>query len=138
MKVRIHYHHTDCGGVVYYGRYLELLEEARFEALAAAGLSVQALRERGVQFVVYRQEIDYKHPAFYGDLLEVRCWVQAFSGVRVEFGYDIKNQDGRLVSRAKTVLVCVNRHLEPQAPPEDAAARLAAAVQAETSPGSKP
>ena len=137
MKVRIHYHHTDCGGVVYYGTYLEFLEEARVEALATAGLSVQALRERGVQFVVYRQEIDYKHPAFYGDVLDVQCWVLGFSGVRVEFGYEIKNQNGRLVSRAKTVLVCVNEHLEPQAPPEDVAAKLAAAVPAGTA-GEKP
>jgi len=132
MKARIHYHHTDCGGVVYYGRYLEFLEEARVEALDAAGVSVLSLRERGVQFVVYRQEIDYKHPAFYGDVLDVRCWVSAFSGVKVEFGYEIKNQNGRLVSKAKTVLVCVNPHLEPQAPPEEAAAKLAAAVQAGT------
>jgi len=135
MNVRIHYHHTDCGGVVYYGTYLQFLEEARAEALEASGVSVQSLRERGVQFVVYRQEIDYKHPAFYGDVLDVRCWILGFSGVRIEFGYEIKNQNGRLVSRAKTVLVCVNRHLEPQAPPDDAAAKIGAAVKAATVKG---
>ncbi|MBI5243431.1 MAG: acyl-CoA thioesterase [Elusimicrobia bacterium] len=129
MKVRIHYHHTDCGGVVYYGNYLEFLEEARTEALERLGVLVMELRNRGVQFVVYRQEIDYKHPAFYGDVLDVRAWVSAFSGVRTEFSYEIKNQSGRLVSKAKTVLVCVNAHLEPGAPPEEIAAKLAAAAQ---------
>lgn len=31
MKVKIYYHDTDCGGVVYYANYLKYLEEARTE-----------------------------------------------------------------------------------------------------------
>ena len=127
MKIRIHYHHTDCGGVVYYGRYLEFLEEARVEALEALGVSVQALRQQGIQFVVYRQEIDYKAPAFYDDVLDVRARISGFSGIRLEFDYEIKNQAGRLISKARTVLVCVNRDMEPHAPPDDIAAKLAGA-----------
>ena len=138
MKIRIHYHHTDCGGVVYYGTYLQFLEEARVETMEALGVSVQALRQQGVQFVVYRQEIDYKGPAFYGDVLDVRAWVTGFSGIRLEFDYEIKNQSGRVISKAKTVLVCVNERLEPQAPPEDSAAKLAAAAASAPKPSPRP
>lgn len=127
MKVQVHYHHTDCGGVVYYAKYLEFLEEARADLLAGLGISIRELIGRGVQFVVYRQEIDYKHPAVYGDVLDVKTWVRDFSGVRIDFHYEIRKADGRLVSKAKTTLVCVNREMEPHAPPEDVAAKLRAA-----------
>ena len=37
MEKRIYYHDTDAGGVVYYGRYLNYLEEARTEFLEQQG-----------------------------------------------------------------------------------------------------
>jgi len=38
MEKQIYYHDTDAGGVVYYGRYLNYLEEARTEFLVQRGL----------------------------------------------------------------------------------------------------
>lgn len=120
MEQRIYYHHTDCGGVVYYANYLKFLEEARTEWLEQRGISVKALLDRGIMFVVYRQEIDYKYPAFYGDTVKVETKVTSLSDIRIEFQYLIKNQNGRLLSRAKTVLVCVSKTLMEATPlPED-------------------
>ena len=119
MKVRIFYHHTDCGGVVYYANYLKFLEEARTEFFEDRGLSMKALTDKDTLFVVARQEIDYKLPAVYGDILEVTSWVTETSGVRVNFDAEIKKQTGQLVSKAKTFLVCVGRDLRPRPIPED-------------------
>jgi len=115
MKKRIYYHDTDCGGVVYYGNYLKFLEEARTEYMDARGLSVKELMDKGIMFVVYRQEIDYKSPAFYGDVLDIETKVYAMSEIKTEFEYIIRNQDGKLTTRAKTIMVSVNKHLEPHA-----------------------
>ncbi|MCK9431051.1 MAG: hypothetical protein M0R17_13835, partial [Candidatus Omnitrophica bacterium] len=52
MKTHIYYHHTDCGGVVYYANYLNFLEEARTEFFAAKGSSIKLLADSGVMFVV--------------------------------------------------------------------------------------
>jgi acyl-CoA thioester hydrolase len=60
MKFKIYYHHTDCGGVVYYANYLEFLEEARTEFFVARGILIPELIRQGRFFVVARQEIDYK------------------------------------------------------------------------------
>jgi acyl-CoA thioester hydrolase len=68
--------------------------------------------------VVCRQEIDYKSPAFYGDTLEVNTCLENISGVTMEFSYEIKNQDEKLVSTARTTLVCVDKDFRPQAIPE--------------------
>jgi len=112
MKKRIYYHDTDCGGVVYYGNYLKFLEEARSEYLEGLGLSVKELMDQGVVFVVRRQEIEYKHPAVYGDTLDITTRVKESSPVRIQFVYEIKNQDGRLLSKAVTDMVCVDKELK--------------------------
>jgi len=115
MKIRIYYHHTDCAGTVYYANYLIFLEEARTEFLEKRGLSIKELVEQGVLFVVSRQEIDYKAPAFYGDILEIEARLINISKVRMEFAYEIKNQSGRLICSAKTVMACVDADLKPSA-----------------------
>lgn len=124
MKTRIYYHHTDAGGVVYYANYLKFLEEARTELLESKGLLMKDLIERGVLFVVAHQEIDYKMPARYGDVLESRAQVVNMGAARIEFQQDIANQDGQLVTKAKTTLVCIDKNFKPQQIPEDIKKKL--------------
>ena len=118
MNVRIYYHHTDCGGVVYYANYLNFLEEARTEFFEARGLCIKTLAQEGVLFVVARQEIDYKLPAFYADTLNVNARLTGVSGVKIEFLSEIKNQKSQLISVAKTLLVCIDKNFKPQPIPE--------------------
>ncbi|HOI42139.1 MAG TPA: acyl-CoA thioesterase [Elusimicrobiales bacterium] len=111
MKRRVYYHDTDCAGVVYYGNYLKFLEEARTEYMEERGLSVKALLDSGFGFVVKRQEIDYKHPARYGDTVEIATRVTEVTPFRARFEYDLKNQEGRLLANAVTDMVCVGPDL---------------------------
>ncbi len=126
MKKRIHYHDTDCGGVVYYGNYLKFLEEARTDYLEGIGFSVKGLMDQGVLFVVRRQEIDYKFPAVYGDTLDITVWIKESSPVRIQFAYEIKNQDGRLLSKAVTDMVCVGKDFKIRELPPELRERLGA------------
>jgi len=125
MKTRIYYHHTDCGGVVYYANYLNFLEEARTEYFALKGVSIKNLADSGMLFVVARQEIDYKLPAVYGDELDTQTTIGAITGVRIEFLHEIYNQNKQLIIKAKTILVCVDSRLKPQAIPEDLRKKIA-------------
>lgn len=126
MKVKIYYHDTDCGGVVYYANYLKYLEEARTEFLEKRGVFIKdMIAGHGVMFVVARQEIDYKAPAFYGDTLTVDTRVADVSGVRVEFEYNIKNQKDEIISSARTILVCVGEDkFKPKPIPEEIRKRM--------------
>lgn len=124
MKTKIYYHHTDCGGVVYYANYLNFLEEARTEYLAERGVSVKEYAKAGTLFVVSRQEIDYKLPAYYGDVLEIVTRISNVSGVRIEFDYEIKNQNNETVCGAKTILVCIDKNFKPKAIPEEVRERI--------------
>ena len=127
MKVRIYYHETDCGGVVYYANYLKYLEEARSEYFEERGLIIKDMLKDGIGFVVARQEIDYKSPSFYGDTLEVKTRVTDASLTRVNFEYDIVKESGQLVASAKTVLVFVDVTLRPKRIPEEILKKLTAA-----------
>ncbi|MFH0913623.1 MAG: thioesterase family protein [Candidatus Omnitrophota bacterium] len=124
MKIRIYYHHTDCGGVVYYAKYLEFLEDARTELFDQRGISVKELIRQGVLFVVARQEIDYKSPAFYGDTLKIGTRISKVGRSKIEFTYEIENQNQQIISQAKTVLVCVDKALKPVSIPEEMRKKL--------------
>jgi acyl-CoA thioester hydrolase len=119
MQVRIYYHDTDSGGVVYYANYLKYMEEARTEFFTGMGISIKDLAERGTLFVVARQEIEYAAPAFYGDLLEVGTRFTSVQLVKMEVEHEIKNQAGALICKGKTTLVCVDKNIEPKAIPEE-------------------
>jgi acyl-CoA thioester hydrolase len=124
MKTRVHFHHTDCGGVVYYATYLKFLEEARTEYFELRAASVKQLADAGIMFIVARQEIDYKFPAVYGDELDVQAKIAAIKGVRIEFLHEIYNQNKELIVNAKTILVCVDKKIKPKAIPEDLRKKL--------------
>ncbi len=124
MKVRIYYHDTDCGGVVYYANYLKYLEEARSEYFEERGLIIKDMLKDGIGFVVARQEIDYKSPSFYGDTLEVKTRITDATLTRVNFEYDIVKDSGALVASAKTVIVFVDKTLKPKRIPEDILKKL--------------
>ena len=124
MKVKIYYHDTDCGGVVYYANYLKYLEEARTEFFEQRGIFVKELAARGISFVVARQEIDYELPAFYADTLQIDMRISDISRARVNFEYEINNQNGKAVSKAKTVLVFVDKNFKPKTIPQDIRQKL--------------
>ncbi len=125
MERKIYYYDTDCSGAVYHANYLKYFEEARSEYLEARGLTVKGLLEKGVGFAVRRQEAEYKFPAFYGDTLKIKVWVREFTPYRIVFAYLLHNQEGRLIAKAETDLVCVGRDLKLIELPDEIKAALA-------------
>jgi len=107
--VRVYYHHTDAGGVVYHGTYLDFMEAARIELLAALGLDLAELAAReGVLFIVYRLEVDYQKPARLNERLTVTARIARVGGVRLEFEQCVLRGDELLVA-AKVKAACVHR-----------------------------
>ena len=130
MKKTIFYHDTDCGNVVYYANYLKYFEEARTLYMAERGFSVPALIERGLYFVVARQEVEYKYSVRYADVIDVSTKVLEVSDIKIVFENLITNQNGRLCTKGKTTLVCVNKNGMPTPMGADVKAAMAPAVAA--------
>ncbi len=119
MKRRIYYYDTDCGGVVYYANYLKFLEEARTKYMEERGLSLKGLMDKNIMFAIRRQEIEYKAPAVYGDILEIKTRVLEVTGFRIRFVYEIRNQKSTLLSTAVTDMVSVGKDFKLKELPKE-------------------
>ena len=106
--VRVYYQHTDAGGVVFHGDYLNFMEAARAEMLRAMGFDVGELARRdGVLFVVHTLQLRYLRPARLGDSLEVVVKVVKALGARLVLEQFVRRGEETLVS-AQLTLACVN------------------------------
>jgi len=109
IDVRIYYHDTDCGGVVYYGHYLKYFEHGRTHWLEARGLSVKSLMDAGTLFTVVHAELFYRSPARYADTLTVTSWLLEARAASFTFGHEIReNSTGRLVVEGSARLAAVS------------------------------
>lgn len=120
MEKKIYFYDTDAGGIVYYGNYLQYLEEARTEFLEKKGLSVAAFHQRGLLYAVRKCSITYRSPARYGDILVCDAQVTKTTAAQIVFNQTIQQKStGMLVVEAEVILVCLNRDLKPVPIPED-------------------
>ena len=86
-RVRVYYHHTDAGGVVYHGTYLDFMEAARIELLQALGFDLTELASKeSVLFMVYSLSVDYHKPARLNDELTVTAAITHVGRVRLDLG----------------------------------------------------
>ena len=117
LEKKVYYHDTDAGGVVYYARYLEHLEEARAEYCRSRGIDLVKLASEGTIFPVVRLEVDYKSPARYGDHLRIYTKPDKVGNASIYFTQEIKKGEKTILS-AKTVWACVTASLKVQRVPE--------------------
>ncbi len=107
-KTRVYYEHTDAGGVVYHGKYVNFFDQSRTEWLRSRGLQQSVLREEAqVLLVVRAMEIDYLRPARLDDVLTVSCRVKDHSAVKMIIWQEIK-VDKQLIATAKVTVVSVH------------------------------
>ena len=108
--VRVNYSETDQMGVVYHARYLVWLDVARCDYLRHSGMSYRELELAGLRLAVSEVAIRYRQPAYYDDVVRIRCWVRDVASRRVDFGYGVERAgEGRLLATASTSLLALDR-----------------------------
>ncbi|MCI4625009.1 MAG: YbgC/FadM family acyl-CoA thioesterase [Candidatus Magnetoovum sp. WYHC-5] len=108
IEVKIYYEDTDCGGVVYYGKYLTYLEWARTHYLEKRQISISKLMEEGIFFVVIHVDINYRKPVKYGEMLTVTTDIGAITKTTITFQHSIFNKkENALVAISSVQLACV-------------------------------
>lgn len=108
IEIRVRYGETDQMGFCYYGNYAQFLEVARVELLRNSGVSYKKLEEEGVLLPVRTFSIKYIAPSKYDDLLKIETEISKLKSSRIEFTYEIRNQNNTLIATAITELVFVN------------------------------
>lgn len=93
--------HTDSVGIVHHARYLELLEEARWQYCYTNNL-MNAYEKRGLYHVIVNINIDYKDSAKTGDVVCITTEVETTTTKSVVFKQCVWRGDTLLISAAIT------------------------------------
>ena len=119
IKTRVRYSETDQMGVVYHGNYAQYFEMGRVEWLRNMGISYKWMEDNGIMLPVVSLTMNYKKPARYDDLLTIKTKMLKLSSVKIEFDYEITNENNELLTTGYSVLVFVDMKTgRPTAPPE--------------------
>jgi len=114
-RLQVRFRDCDAMGHVNNAVYLTYLEETRFHHWQACGLANGAIAspppadaaagEDVPGVIVARVEIDYRRAAKHGDVLSITLGVAAIGRTSFTYEYEIVDQSGALIAKAKTVIV---------------------------------
>jgi len=104
-NIRVRYGETDQMGYVYYGNYAQFFEVGRVEWLRAFGVSYKSLEESGIMLPVIKLNINYMKPAKYDDLLTITTIMTNKPLVKIEFDFEVHNENNELLTTGFTSLV---------------------------------
>jgi len=128
-EFRVRSYELDSLGHVNHAVYLNYLEQARYDALTAGGLTPEVIRERGWGVYVVRVEVDYHRECFHEQLLRVTTVVEEFRKASMIIRQDIRRvDDGPMADPAVTarvVLVWIGEGGRPIRVPDEARQALA-------------
>ena len=108
ISIRVRYSETDQMGVVYHGNYPQYFEMGRVEWLRTLGISYKWMEENGIMLPVVSLSMNYKKSARYDDLLTVKTIMKKLSTVKIEFDYEIHNEQNELLTTGNSILVFVD------------------------------
>lgn len=97
---------------------LRLLQETATRASSDAGFDATYYQRTGTMWLIRRTTLELGAPARYGDVLDVRTWIADFRRVRSQREYEVR-ADGRLIARASTDWVYVDRGGRPRRIPDE-------------------
>tara|TARA_B100000795_G_scaffold98574_1_gene72364 strand:+ start:4738 stop:5136 length:399 start_codon:yes stop_codon:yes gene_type:complete len=118
-KTRVRYSETDQMGVVYHGNYAQFFELGRTEWLRSLGVTYKNMEVSGIMLPVISLKCNFIKSALYDDVLTIHTFLKKEPLVKIEFDYEIKNQDAELICTGNTVLAFMNSEtLKPIRCPE--------------------
>jgi acyl-CoA thioester hydrolase len=126
-KLRIRYSETDQMGYCYYGNYAAFFEIGRVETLRSLGVSYKELEDKGIMLPVLSYEVKFIKPAFYDDLITIKTFIKKIPAARIDFDYEIYNENNVLLTTAHTSLVFIQSNaMKPCPAPSEIIEKLKA------------
>ena len=89
---RVQYYETDQMAIVHHSNYIRWFEEARLDYLKQLGLNYKSMEEQGIIIPVTDVSCKYLISARYDDVLEIIPTPTQYTGVRLSFHYEVRNQ----------------------------------------------
>ena len=122
--VRVRYGETDQMGYVYYGFYAMYYEVARVESLRKLGLTYKEIEAMGIIMPVLENHSRYIAPGRYDELLRIVTTIREKPTVRINFEYEIFNEQNQLIHQGETRLAFVDQKTNRPCRPPQAMAQV--------------
>ena len=107
-QIKVRGYHLDVYQHVNNARYLEFLEEARWDGLESSA-GFQWMSANHIAFVVVNININYRRPAVLGDLLTVTSKVEHLNGKSGVLSQVVtQDPEGQVVADALITFVCID------------------------------
>ena len=103
-QIRVWYEHTDQMGICHHSNYINYYEAARSDFMRSLGLSYAEVERMGLMMPILEVQAKYRRPARYDELLTVRVLLYELPVTRVNFRYEIYNEEGALINQGMTQL----------------------------------
>jgi acyl-CoA thioester hydrolase len=110
IQFRVRYVETDQMGIVYHGNYAQYFEMGRTEWLRKMGFSYKQMEADGIMLPVISLSINYKKSARYDDLITVKTKLAKRPTAKIEFDYEIVNENNEILTTGNSVLVFMDIH----------------------------
>lgn len=110
IQFRVRYGETDQMGVVYHGNYAQYFEIGRTEWLRKIGFSYKQMEAEGIMLPVISLSVNYKKSACYDDLITVKTTLVKRPTAKIEFDYEILNENNEILTTGNSVLVFMDIH----------------------------
>ncbi|MCF6280547.1 MAG: acyl-CoA thioesterase [Flavobacteriaceae bacterium] len=107
-EIRVRYGETDQMTYVYHGNYATYFEMGRVEWLRNIGTSYKEMESNGIMLPVLNLNVNYLKPAKYDDLLKLKTTLKKIPSVKIEFDFEISNQNNELLTTGYTSLVFID------------------------------
>lgn len=107
-NIRVRYGETDQMGVVYHGNYATYFEVARTEWLRNLGVTYKYMENSGIILPVISLSFNFIKSAKYDDVLTIFVFLKKKPLVKIEFDYEIVNQNKEKISTGKSTLAFIN------------------------------
>ena len=100
---RVRYYECDAYGHLNNANYLRFMQEAAFDASAAAGYGLARYTQMGRLWLVRATDIEYLRTVRYNEIVEVKTWVEGYQRVSSRRAYEFRTAGSEeLVARAYT------------------------------------
>lgn len=117
-KIKVRGYHIDIYQHVNNARYLEFLEEARWDGLENSE-SFKWLTAKNIAFIVANININYRRPAVLGDELTVTSQLQQLNGKSGVLSQVVTlDPEGQVVADALITFVCIDLKTQKALPLE--------------------
>ncbi len=95
-------------GVVYHGNYAQFFEMGRTEWLRSLGVTYKDMEMNGIMLPVISLSCNFIKSALYDDVLTITTFLKKKPLVKIEFDYEIVNQNNELICTGNSVLAFMN------------------------------